>query len=446
MIGDATHEAIDDAVYDAEAATLDMVYAAVDATRDAIDRAASSAVDSATHDAVEAATITATYAATRIATSSATASAARDATYDSTRAAAEAAARLAATRARTRAIVAATVDETETTIYHAAIVSFDNEVATETCDTVSDVAYAQVEAAADLATSAFTLGALDALASAAAFDAEFDPPIVTADVDVTNPWYTPVADSMCVLASKLGGSDAEIYLGAASSCFNFRNGGNQWSGYVAHLSFFRHVVGLGESHGVDYSKWHHYEQAAIHAGPRYMHREFCIVSDRPEVLTVDEQNRPHNDSGPFCRWRDGISLYSIHGVRVPQYVVERPDAITIDLIHAEGNEEVRRVMIERYGLARYVRDAQFVVLDEDRDPLGQPRRLLRREDIVVIELTNSTEDADGTRRVYHVPCHPELRPLLPDGELGEPQEMTALAAVASTYGLRAEQYVLEVET
>lgn len=44
------------------------------------------------------------------------------------------------------------------------------------------------------------------------------------------------------------------------------------------------------------------------------------------------------------------------------------------------------------------------------------------------------------------PTYAELRPLLPDGELGEPQAMTALNAVASTYGMRGEDYNLAVET
>ncbi len=103
-------------------------------------------------------------------------------------------------------------------------------------------------------------------------------------------------------------------------------------------------------------------------------------------------------------------------------------------------------MIERYGLSRYVRDAQFVVVDADLDPLGQPRRLLRRGDTLVVELTNSTVDADGTRRVYHVPCEPDLRPMYLDGGLGEPQDLTALNAVASTYGFRGEEYRLDCET
>ena len=64
----------------------------------------------------------------------------------------------------------------------------------------------------------------------------------------------------------------------------------------------------------------------------------------------------------------------------------------------------------------------------------------------MVELTNSTVDSDGTRRTYHVPVEPSLRPMLANGALGEPQAMTALNAVASTYGLRGEQYLLEIET
>ncbi len=220
------------------------------------------------------------------------------------------------------------------------------------------------------------------------------------------------------------------------------NGGSQWGQWVSFISFFRHVAKLE----LDYSKWDHYETLAIISGPRIMHADFCMISDRPEILTVDEQNRPHNDDGPFCRWRDGTALYSVHGVRVPGWVVEHPDRITAETIENEKNVEVRRIMIEKFGLARYVQDAQFEELDVDKDPLGQPRRLLRRDDIVIVELTNSTIDANGSRRVYHIACESSLRPLLSNGELGDPQKLTALNAVASTYGMRGEEYILETET
>jgi len=40
----------------------------------------------------------------------------------------------------------------------------------------------------------------------------------------------------------------------------------------------------------------------------------------------------------------------------------------------------------------------------------------------------------------YVPVHPELRPMLGGDELGEPQELTARNAIASTFGKRGEVY------
>lgn len=266
----------------------------------------------------------------------------------------------------------------------------------------------------------------------------------TSDATRAATWYPQLGAPMSQLAREMGGGRAEFLLSCAERIAGWStwDGGNQWAGWASYLSFFRHVAKLP----IDYSKWDHYETLAMLSGPRVMTTDFCMISDKPEVLTVDAQNRPHNDMGPFCRWRDGTALYAIHGHYVAAWIVEHPERITVEAIHQEQNAELRRIMVERYGLERYVRDAQFEVVDADLDPLGQPRRLLRKGDLVVVELTNSTVDADGTRRTYHVPCHPELRPLMPDGDLGSPQKLTARNAVASTYGMRGEEYVLAVET
>lgn len=54
-----------------------------------------------------------------------------------------------------------------------------------------------------------------------------------------------------------------------------------------------------------------------------MHEEFCIVSDFPEILKVDEQNRPHNDEGPSHRWSDGFEIYFLHGVRFDKELYQK---------------------------------------------------------------------------------------------------------------------------
>ena len=63
-----------------------------------------------------------------------------------------------------------------------------------------------------------------------------------------------------------------------------------------------------------------------------------------------------------------------------------------------------------------------------------------------MELVNSSLEPDGSRKTYHLRVHPELRPLLPGDQLGAPQKATCQNAVASTFGLRGEEYAPEIET
>jgi hypothetical protein len=210
---------------------------------------------------------------------------------------------------------------------------------------------------------------------------------------------------------------------------------------VAYLSFFRHIAKLS----LDYSKWHHYE-VATEAGPRIMHSEFCIVSERPEVLKVDSENRPHCDDGPFCRWRDGSAIYAVHGVRVPWDIIEHPKSITIARIEAEQNAEIRRVMIDKYGASRYLLDSGAKELHRDQFGILYRKDLPGDEPMVMVRVVNSTPEPDGHSKEYWLRVHPALRPMLRGQQLGEPQKMTARAAVASTFGLRAEEYAPEVET
>ena len=122
----------------------------------------------------------------------------------------------------------------------------------------------------------------------------------------------------------------------------------------------------------------------------------CIVCDRPEHISMDQENRLHNDAGPSVQFRDGWKLYYIHGVRVPELVVEHPDHITIDMIDAEENAEVRRVMVERYGQSRYLLDAGAIVLSRDDYGVLLRREVPDDEPIVMVRVLNSTPEAEGS--------------------------------------------------
>jgi hypothetical protein len=76
---------------------------------------------------------------------------------------------------------------------------------------------------------------------------------------------------------------------------------------------------------------------------------------------------PAGARGAQLRWR---------GVPVDARVVFRPEAITAQQVIETPNVELRRVLLERMGYERFLRQARAEVLDRDTDPGGE-RQLVR---------------------------------------------------------------------
>lgn len=138
-----------------------------------------------------------------------------------------------------------------------------------------------------------------------------------------------------------------------------------WAAYEAYLTAARDILGLEFPSHAKYAAW---EETAIHGGFRVMHEEFCIVSDFPEILRIDDQNRPHCADGPSHRWRDGWELYHWHGVRVPDEWILNKASITAADVFAEQNAEVRRAGCEIIGWDRVLEGINAKLIDEDGDP------------------------------------------------------------------------------
>ena len=296
------------------------VFATIDATR-AVTSAATDAATRAATDAV-------TYAVTDAATYAVTSAATDDATYDATNDATS-----AATRAATYAVTSAATDDAT---YDA---TRDATIAA-TRDVTRDVTY---DATND-ATSAATRAATDDATSAATDDATYD-----ATRDATRAATSDVTDIYTIFAN--GNNDiASFFKSNAKRWSNVYQGGNMWASYICYLTSFRD---LGYLNLKEYEVLKHYEDAA-EGGFRVMHEEFCLVCDTPEILKKDENNQAHCDDGPSHRWRDGWSLYHIHGVRVTAQIVMRPETLTVEQINNEENAEVKRIMIDRFGAQKYL--------------------------------------------------------------------------------------------
>jgi hypothetical protein len=72
-----------------------------------------------------------------------------------------------------------------------------------------------------------------------------------------------------------------------------------------------------------------------------------------------------------------------------------PETITIADIDAEENAEVRRVMIEKYGVARYMRESKAREISRDAYGVLYRKDMADDEPIVMVRVLNSTPEADG---------------------------------------------------
>ncbi|MEK6878605.1 MAG: DUF6745 domain-containing protein, partial [Nanoarchaeota archaeon] len=80
---------------------------------------------------------------------------------------------------------------------------------------------------------------------------------------------------------------------------------------------------------------------------------------------LEIHSKIHNENGPAVYLDDGSVLYFWHGFRVPDWFVEKPETITLSMILEEGNIEWRRMLIERYGQGRFLKELQGIKEHED---------------------------------------------------------------------------------
>ena len=137
-------------------------------------------------------------------------------------------------------------------------------------------------------------------------------------------------------------------LDCAEKAWKMYQGGNMWAWSCAFIAFGRDHVGLS----IDYSKYEAWETLARLSGFRFMHEDFCIVSEKPVHLTVDAQNRGHCETGPYIRWADGTGIYQWHGVTVPAHWIEQKETLDPNEVLRAENVEQRAAGLQIVGLPR----------------------------------------------------------------------------------------------
>jgi hypothetical protein len=215
--------------------------------------------------------------------------------------------------------------------------------------------------------------------------------------------------------------------------------GQHDAAWIAFYNFFREVCGLVEQT----EKLEGLSLICRNAGWFLPHQNICWISERHNICNRDDRGRLHCENGPALAYPDGWTIYAWHGVRVHYRIIEHPQDLTITEIQQEKNAEVRRVMMERYGLSRFLIESGAKKLAEDEFGQLYCTAIEGDEDLLMVKVMNSTAEPDGSFKPYFLRVHPELRPMLKEG-LGEPQAMTALNAVASTFGCTGKEYLKQL--
>jgi hypothetical protein len=152
----------------------------------------------------------------------------------------------------------------------------------------------------------------------------------------------------------------------------------------------------------------------------------CFLTSRPQELHRDNRGRLHHESRMAVSYPDGWGLYAWNGILVPEDVIVLNEPISLERINAEPNAEIRRVLIERFGLDNFLRAGNCIKLHQDETGTLYRMNVPGDEPILVVQVVNSTPEPDGTFNEYFLRVPPTIS--------------RARQGVAWTFGLSEDEY------
>ena len=216
-------------------------------------------------------------------------------------------------------------------------------------------------------------------------------------------------------------------LSNTSNWYQVYQGGNMWAGLESYISAFRDVLRLDLP---EYEKYKYWENAAIEGGFRAMHEDFCIVSDFPVHIKVDDEMRAHCEDGPSHLWRDGWALYHWHGQEIPTEWITDPSSLTPEIALTWENVDQRSAACEILGWHNIINALNPTVIDTDDDPqIGR---------LVEIDLPDH-----GKQKFIHAMCGTGREVAV----MADASATSVLEAQAASYGLNKDDFIIpEIRT
>lgn len=149
-------------------------------------------------------------------------------------------------------------------------------------------------------------------------------------------------------------------------------------------------------------------------------------------VKLDESKRLHCEDGAALEFPDGYKIFAWRGVPVPFNIIESPQSLTSQRIDEERNIEVRRALIDKFGIANYLRETCAGIKDQTELGTLYLKQIPGDEPIALVRVKNSTPEPDGTYKEYFLRVPPTVK--------------TVQEAVAWTFYLRPDEYGPSIET
>lgn len=189
---------------------------------------------------------------------------------------------------------------------------------------------------------------------------------------------------------------------------------------ISWISFYKYFI---EVVGLELEKITGLLELTQHTGWYNAYEDVVVFQHRPEYIKMDDTNRLHCENGPAIRYRDGYSVYSWHGTRIPSEWIENKKSLTPEIALTWSNIEQRRCAAEILGWDNVIQQLNSVVIDEDGDPeIGT----LLEVDIPEIGREKFLRVKCGTGRMFCIPVPPDMK--------------TAIEAQAWTWDLTVEDF------
>jgi hypothetical protein len=196
-----------------------------------------------------------------------------------------------------------------------------------------------------------------------------------------------------------------------------------------------------------------------------MFTDTCVLVERPRVMQFDDTLQLSSTTAPAVEWRDRKSrLYAVNGVPLS------PDSVQMLEVFKSGrslgsehfwyrlanmrNAAERVAVIELMGWTKFLDLARHamrhvgpgaVTSRVSQDDYGELWQVVcGNQTLMLLQVVDKSPSEHGKYETYVIPVDPRLRPLPnprdPNATMGQPQPLSALNAVASTFGLTGKQY------